>query len=665
MLNAYIKECKAILRKNAQLSPIQRLIIECEEKLNPSDFSQSFVSELQFKTIEPMQIAIIGQFSSGKSTFLNALLGQDILPTGITPITSKVCKICYGEDYILEILYKDGHKVLQNVEFLKSLTREKSQNIESFCLYVPVPLLKNINFLDTPGFNSQNDEDTFVANKILEGVDGIIWLTLIDNAGKNSEKMLLREMMNRYGQKSLCVLNQKDRLRDEREIEVSVNYAKEAFDGMFGSVIPISARNALKARLNTKEKILSDGMDSLCKNLEGLKKEENLEIIENQVNTLLQNALKNIKKGQDELNFLESEKLLKDSNMNLILDFLEREIKPKARIAKEFTIKKRLKEQHILLHLQLHKIILCYKNLKGILKNNQKETLSALQVLQENNQKIFNHLYIDLDLLLDSLAQKIFNHLENKEIIFSVQEKGFLGTKISQKSVKVVLLPLERLKIELQNSDTQIIKNLKALSVQIRNFCESFKREIENFSQKLTQDILEWQNVEAKKQEKYAYSKDNEALRILWRFKEEVYENILLSFYKNDLTSTSFLQSELNFLSQFISTNYVNAIELSLNKLDLKMQYALKKYKENPLEFALFTPTLENIRDSLNESFCFEQFQARLFGPLNLLKKTYSQFCVEYSKIIEEKSDFILTYTTQPKVEIQNLMLNLDRIKNF
>ncbi len=38
----------------------------------------------------PMEVAITGQFSSGKSTFLNALLSKNILPTGITPVTSKV-----------------------------------------------------------------------------------------------------------------------------------------------------------------------------------------------------------------------------------------------------------------------------------------------------------------------------------------------------------------------------------------------------------------------------------------------------------------------------------------------------------------------------------------------------------------------------------------------
>jgi len=47
----------------------------------------------------PMEIAIVGQFSSGKSTFLNALLSKNILPVGITPVTSKVNFLNYGKEY--------------------------------------------------------------------------------------------------------------------------------------------------------------------------------------------------------------------------------------------------------------------------------------------------------------------------------------------------------------------------------------------------------------------------------------------------------------------------------------------------------------------------------------------------------------------------------------
>ncbi|NCB53856.1 MAG: dynamin, partial [Epsilonproteobacteria bacterium] len=66
------------------------------------------LEQLQIRSEEPMKVAITGQFSSGKSTFLNALLAKNILPTGITPVTSKVNYIRYGDAFKIRVHYKDG-----------------------------------------------------------------------------------------------------------------------------------------------------------------------------------------------------------------------------------------------------------------------------------------------------------------------------------------------------------------------------------------------------------------------------------------------------------------------------------------------------------------------------------------------------------------------------
>ena len=47
------------------------------------------LEELRQRLVEQrLQIAVLGQFKRGKSTFLNALLGQPILPTGVLPLTA-------------------------------------------------------------------------------------------------------------------------------------------------------------------------------------------------------------------------------------------------------------------------------------------------------------------------------------------------------------------------------------------------------------------------------------------------------------------------------------------------------------------------------------------------------------------------------------------------
>ena len=87
------------------------------KKISDKLLDERFLPSLQLKQIldkqirrarYPIEVAITCQFSSGKSTFLNALLSKDILPTGITPDTSKVNFINYGEEYKLKITYHSG-----------------------------------------------------------------------------------------------------------------------------------------------------------------------------------------------------------------------------------------------------------------------------------------------------------------------------------------------------------------------------------------------------------------------------------------------------------------------------------------------------------------------------------------------------------------------------
>ena len=666
MLKSYIKDCIALQERFSQRTPVQTLILNCQNALNPNDYTLSFFEQLEQKSTEPMQIAIIGQFSSGKSTFLNALLGQDILPTGITPITSKVCKICYGEDYILEILYKDGNKVLQNVEFLHKFTRENSKNIDYFRLYAPILLLKEINFLDTPGFNSQNIDDTHATLKVLEEIDGIIWLTLIDNAGKNSEKLLLKEFSSHFAQKSLCVLNQKDRLKNEIEIQTSVEYAKAAFAGIFEDVIPISAKLALKARLNTEEKFLETTLLNLAHSI------QNIALRRDGLNLDYKESCQKLQefyiKTQEKINSQnatqkDSMDLMQESNMPLIFEFLNQIIKPKASFAKSHSALKRLKEMHIRLHLQYHKINQSYKKLQVILSQSKEEFSKNCAISKGKEQKIFNALYLNLDILLDNLAQRIFNSLEKQRIPFCKNTKTLLGVKSKTQEEEVVILPLEKIKISLQNQDSQLVKDYKAISIKIKNFLDLFTNSIHQNIDSLSQKVLLWQDLTPKSLEFYLVASRSQVLQDLYLFVQHCYENILVDFNKNALASISFLQSELNVLSNFLSLNYNNAIDLTLAQLDLRIKNAITKHQENQDEFALFNPTLENVREILNEAFCFEQFQARLFGPMNSLNKAYAQFLEQSKQTMESKINFITETSHTIKKEMDKITHNLKEIR--
>lgn len=96
LLESFIHECLLITSTNPLHQAIQLTRYALSRTDSLTKQRASTLDTLARDLDKPITIAIVGQFSSGKSTFLNAIMGRTILPSGITPITSKVCTICFG-----------------------------------------------------------------------------------------------------------------------------------------------------------------------------------------------------------------------------------------------------------------------------------------------------------------------------------------------------------------------------------------------------------------------------------------------------------------------------------------------------------------------------------------------------------------------------------------
>lgn len=109
----------------------------------------------------PMNILVAGEFNAGKSTFINALLGRQILVSDITPATSVITKITYGDTQKLFVHYiNESVKEIDN-SALKELTAEgdggakdNQKEISYVELRLPIEKLKLYNLIDSPGVTS-------------------------------------------------------------------------------------------------------------------------------------------------------------------------------------------------------------------------------------------------------------------------------------------------------------------------------------------------------------------------------------------------------------------------------------------------------------------------------------------------------------------------------
>lgn len=601
-VNEYLEaKNKALQGSNPLYALIDKTRYVIQQMMPLSSRSSTTLKNLTQSIQEPMKIAIIGQFSSGKSTFLNALLGQEILPSGITPITAKICHIVYGNDYTLEIHYKNGNIATKPLHYMSEVSEDQNAKIAFYKLYAPLELLKSMSFLDTPGFNSQNQSDTDTTNAVLESVDGIIWLALIDNVGKQSEREIITTHIKRYASKSLCVLNQKDRLKNEDEIHTSLEYAKKAFSGLFEDIIAISAKNALHSY----------------------------------------NPSENLSTSQ-------AEQLFQDSNIQSVVTFLHTHITPLAQIAKTRTICTQLRTlllryARLSLHAKLR-----FSNLNSLLQDSI-QTFNS-NAMQSPFYKSFPKLFDTFESHLESLSQYIYNAIERTPQEFVRIEKSFGFTKEVKQSKEVAFLPRERLSLGLNNADSTFARDFTKLGFDIMESGKEFESLLDTQTKLLQELFIQW----------YADFLPPLQSPLL----QKSLDGIVQSFHTLALSHNATLNANLMLFHKILSLNYPLSIALCLSHIGLKIEEAKAKHSKSPDTLPLFNPSLENIRDELNLGFHFYFLQENLLTqPLH--KKSIWHFEREYTELCKNTSELITQYAQKYAHHLEQFKSLIVTLKSY
>jgi len=204
-------------------------------------------------------LAVLGQFKRGKSTLMNSIIGREILPTGVLPLTSAVTVLRYGPEERL-FVRKDGGLFPEDlpVSRLPEYVTEEgnpsnTKKILSACLEVPVPFLRRgIEFVDTPGVGSSIAANTATAYRFLPQCDAALFVTSVDHPITSEELDYLAEI-RRHLDKIFYVVNKIDLLEGSRREEI-LHFTSEtigrSFPGAEVKLIPVSARLALAARFS-------------------------------------------------------------------------------------------------------------------------------------------------------------------------------------------------------------------------------------------------------------------------------------------------------------------------------------------------------------------------------------------------------------------------------
>jgi len=172
-------------------------------------------------------LVVVGEFNAGKSAFINALVGAEVMPEGVTPTTSVINLLQYGET--------------------PSETRLPEGIIARS---YPAEFLDEITVVDTPGTNAIIREHEVLTQRFVPRSDLVLFVTSADRPFTESEREFMAEIRE-WGKKIVIIVNKIDLLRDEQAVEEVLTFVRDNIQRLLGftpEIFPVSALLAQQAK---------------------------------------------------------------------------------------------------------------------------------------------------------------------------------------------------------------------------------------------------------------------------------------------------------------------------------------------------------------------------------------------------------------------------------
>jgi GTPase SAR1 family protein len=199
----------------------------------------------------PLTIAIMGEFSAGKSTFVNALLGESVAPMGVLPTTNTINVFRRGTGRGARVHYRDATISTVSAEqldpYLRNLDDKEADRIRHLEIDRVGERMGDAAVVDTPGLNALDEYHEKVAREFIEEADAVVWIFSATQGGTATEAGILAEL-RQGGRKVLGVLNKVDTLDSDADRLELTNYLREQLGGVLVEVLPLSASAALAHR---------------------------------------------------------------------------------------------------------------------------------------------------------------------------------------------------------------------------------------------------------------------------------------------------------------------------------------------------------------------------------------------------------------------------------
>jgi small GTP-binding protein len=218
------KQQEALLKDERQLLNDLRVALV---QFGAAHEDQDTLAESIQQLDELFLLVVVGEFNAGKSAFINALLGQKLLKEGVTPTTTQINLLRFGENQERTVIDEHQH-----------------------VLTLPAELLIEISIVDTPGTNAIIREHEAITSQFVPRSDLVLFITSADRPFTESERIFL-ERIRDWGKKVVIVLNKTDMFQSPEELEQVQTFIAQNARSLLGitpEIFPVSARLALRAK---------------------------------------------------------------------------------------------------------------------------------------------------------------------------------------------------------------------------------------------------------------------------------------------------------------------------------------------------------------------------------------------------------------------------------
>ena len=230
--------------------------------LSPKDLDaiRRWESLLQKRLEEPFSVVVMGDFKRGKSTFINAILGKQVVPSNVTPETVTINRIFYGEEPGREAVLTNGMRIRLEAEELgrtqlEQLMERLPAPIDYIDIHEPAQMLREISIVDTPGMGDLLKQFDQQVHNYTARADAVIYIASALSPLSETEQTFLSGILRPQSFSRLfLVVNMADCLESSEDIQRVKNLILERVRAvsMNTAVFAVSALDELCRKTGKK-----------------------------------------------------------------------------------------------------------------------------------------------------------------------------------------------------------------------------------------------------------------------------------------------------------------------------------------------------------------------------------------------------------------------------